>query len=71
VGVSLDTRGVWPLSEAVGVVKALWRFPVKSMRGEKVEAAGVTGAGLAGDRAYALVETETGKVLSRRLLRPH
>ena len=25
------------MSEAVGAVKALWRFPVKSMRGEKVE----------------------------------
>jgi uncharacterized protein YcbX len=50
--------------EPVGVVKALWRFPVKSMRGEKVEAADLTETGLAGDRAYALVDTETGKVMS-------
>lgn len=52
------------MSEAVGAVKALWRFPVKSMRGEHVEAADLTEAGLVGDRAYALIETETGKVMS-------
>jgi uncharacterized protein YcbX len=52
------------MGEAVGAVKALWRFPVKSMRGEKVEAADLTESGLAGDRAYALIDTETGKVMS-------
>jgi uncharacterized protein len=52
------------MSEAVGAVKALWRFPVKSMRGEQVEAVDVTERGLVGDRAYALVDTETGKVMS-------
>ena len=52
------------MSEAVGAVKALWRFPVKSMRGEKLEAADVTETGLVGDRAYALIDPETGKVMS-------
>src|SRR2546422_89387 len=52
------------MSEAVGTVKALWRFPVKSMRGEKIESAGLTERGLVGDRAYALIDTETGKVMS-------
>jgi uncharacterized protein len=52
------------MSEAVGAIKALWRFPVKSMGGEEVEAADVTERGLVGDRAYALVDTETGKVMS-------
>jgi MOSC N-terminal beta barrel domain len=52
------------MSEAVGAVKALWRFPVKSMRGEQVEAADVTESGLVGDRAYALIDPETGKVMS-------
>lgn len=52
------------MGEVVGAVKALWRFPVKSMRGEKVEAADLTEAGLVGDRAYALIDTETGKVMS-------
>jgi uncharacterized protein YcbX len=52
------------MTEAVGAIKALWRFPVKSMLGEKVESAGVTERGLAGDRTYALIDTDTGKVLS-------
>jgi hypothetical protein len=52
------------MSEAVGTVRALWRFPVKSMGGEKVETADLTEAGFIGDRAYALIETETGKVMS-------
>jgi hypothetical protein len=34
------------------------------MRGEKLEAADVTKAGLVGDRAYALIDPETGKVMS-------
>jgi uncharacterized protein YcbX len=52
------------MTEAVGAIQALWRFPVKSMLGEKIETADVTDRGLAGDRAYALVDTETGKVMS-------
>jgi len=60
----MDVRGAAVMSEAVGGVKALWRFPVKSMGGEKLEAADVTETGLVGDRAYALVDQETGKVMS-------
>ena len=52
------------MSETVGAVKALWRFPVKSMRGEEVELVDLTERGLVGDRAYALVDTESGKVIS-------
>ena len=52
------------MSEAVGAVKALWRFPVKSMRGEQLEAGDVTETGLVGDRAYALIDRDTGKVMS-------
>ena len=52
------------MSEAVGTVKTLWRFPVKSMRGEKVDIADLSGSGFTGDRAYALIDTATGKVMS-------
>jgi hypothetical protein len=45
-------------------VAALWRFPVKSMLGEALEASAVGERGLAGDRAYALVDRTTGKVVS-------
>jgi uncharacterized protein YcbX len=52
------------MSDAVGAVKALWRFPVKSMRGERLEAADLTETGMVGDRAYALIDRDTGKVMS-------
>jgi uncharacterized protein len=53
-------------SEAVGTVRALWRFPVKSMLGEELEAADVGQGGVAGDRAYAIVDRQTGKVASAK-----
>jgi uncharacterized protein YcbX len=52
------------MGEKVGTVATLSRFPVKSMQGERLESAELTESGLVGDRAYALVETETGKVMS-------
>jgi uncharacterized protein YcbX len=52
------------MSEAVGTVATLSRFPVKSMQGERLTAAELTEGGVVGDRAYALVETDTGKVMS-------
>jgi MOSC domain-containing protein len=51
---------------AVGTVSSLWRYPVKSMQGEQVDAAVVTANGIVGDRAYALVDVETGKVASAK-----
>jgi hypothetical protein len=50
----------------VGAVVALWRYPVKSMLGEELNAAELTDRGLVGDRAYALVDRETGKVASAK-----
>lgn len=47
-----------------GAVAALWRYPVKSMLGEELDASSVGERGLAGDRAYALIDRETGKVVS-------
>jgi uncharacterized protein YcbX len=49
-----------------GRVAAVWRYPVKSMRGEEVEAADVTERGLLGDRGYALIDAETGKAASAK-----
>jgi uncharacterized protein len=45
-----------------GSVAALWRYPVKSMLGEEVNAAYVTERGLLGDRQLAVVDPATGKV---------
>jgi uncharacterized protein len=49
-----------------GKVVAIWRYPVKSMLGEEVSATDLAGDGLLGDRAYALVDVETGKVVSAK-----
>jgi uncharacterized protein len=43
-------------------VATLWRYPVKSMQGEELNAADVTAAGLLGDRKFAVVDPATGKV---------
>ncbi len=40
----------------------LWRYPVKSMMGEELNAAEVTERGLVGDRQFAVVDASTGKV---------
>lgn len=49
-----------------GSLVGLWRYPVKSMMGEELNAAEVTRAGLLGDRAYALVDGSDGKVASAK-----
>ena len=46
----------------VGSVVSLWRYPVKSMIGEELNAAEVTERGLVGDRRFAVVDAATGKV---------
>ena len=41
----------------LGSVVSLWRYPVKSMMGEELNATKVTERGLVGDRAYALIDS--------------
>jgi uncharacterized protein YcbX len=48
------------------IVATLWRYPVKSMMGEELNGTEITASGLLGDRAYALVDVETGKVISAK-----
>jgi uncharacterized protein len=50
----------------LGSVVSLWRYPVKSMMGEELNATDVTQRGLLGDRAYALVDSATEKVASAK-----
>ena len=51
-----------PAEAGGGSVGALWRYPVKSMLGEELNAAEVTPRGLLGDRQFAIVDAATGKV---------
>jgi uncharacterized protein YcbX len=51
---------------AIGTVVSMWRYPVKSMLGEELNSSYVTERGLIGDRTYALIDQETGKVASAK-----
>ena len=50
----------------LGSVVSLWRYPVKSMMGEEMNASEVTDRGLLGDRAYAVVDNSDGKAASAK-----
>jgi uncharacterized protein YcbX len=53
-------------NSVVGSVAALWRYPVKSMQGEELNASEVTEHGLLGDRTFALVDAADGKLGSAK-----
>lgn len=50
----------------MATITDIWRYPIKSMAGESVEASPVTPRGVLGDRGYALLDAETGKVASAK-----
>lgn len=50
----------------IGSVAAMRRYPVKSMQGEELTSVAVSTQGLLGDRAYALVDTSDGSVVSAK-----
>jgi uncharacterized protein YcbX len=52
-------------STVVNVVE-LWRYPVKSLQGEQVDAVEITTTGLVGDRSFAIFDAETGFGLTAR-----
>jgi uncharacterized protein YcbX len=54
------------MATEIGVVTSLWRYPVKSMMGEELQAAALTEYGLLGDRAYALIDGTDGKVVTAK-----
>ena len=47
-------------------VSALFRFPVKSMQGERLESAVVGTHGIVGDRQWGLLDLDTGLMLTAR-----
>jgi uncharacterized protein YcbX len=49
---------------AAGTILELWRYPVKSLRGERLARARFGERGLDGDRAYAMRERATGRIVS-------
>jgi uncharacterized protein YcbX len=55
-------------TEASGgvVVAQLWRYPVKSMQGERLPAVDIRADGVAGDRRWGVRDERTGRVLTGR-----
>lgn len=52
----------------VGIVSELWRYPVKSLRGEALREMTLTTDGVLGDRAYAIRDLKYGAILSAKML---
>lgn len=52
--------------KSIGNVVSIWRYPVKSMMGEELNSSYVTERGLIGDRVYAIIDQQTGKVASAK-----
>ncbi|WP_288363476.1 MOSC N-terminal beta barrel domain-containing protein [uncultured Spongiibacter sp.] len=50
----------------VGTIKEIWRFPVKSMGGERISAANIDYAGFADDRTWAVRDDETNEIATAR-----
>jgi uncharacterized protein len=54
---------------SVGTIAEIRRYPVKSMLGEELQSTAIHSAGLVGDRICALIDRETGRVVTAK--RPH
>ena len=52
--------------QSAGTVVSLWRYPIKSMLGEELNASILVEGSLLGDRSFALIDAETGKVVSAK-----
>ncbi len=52
------------MSETVGTIKEIWRYPISSIGGEGLDAASVGDDGIDGDRTHLLVDLDTGEVAS-------
>jgi uncharacterized protein len=60
-------KGRWPqtielgnLLDLVGRVTEIWRYPVSSIGGERLESAQLSAAGISGDRLFGLIDATTG-----------
>jgi hypothetical protein len=54
------------LSPRTATVSSLWRHPVKSMQGQRVDDVNFDSLGVVGDRAYGVLNRESGTILSAK-----
>ncbi len=50
----------------MSTIASLWRYPIKSMMGEELRSTMVTEKGIHGDRTSALIDIDTGKIVSAK-----
>jgi len=65
-GVTSDLDPAPESKRLVGTIAELWRYPVKSMLGGTVSETTVTESGVLGDRAWALRDQRTGRIVSAK-----
>ncbi|WOD19099.1 MOSC domain-containing protein [Paraburkholderia kirstenboschensis] len=54
------------MSPSQAIVASIHRYPVKSMMGEELNSVAITTRGVAGDRAYSLIDVETNKLVNAK-----
>src|SRR6202795_937982 len=54
--------------QVIGTVKEIWRYPVKSMAGERMQRANVGALGIHGDRGWAIRDEKAGEIRNARKL---
>jgi uncharacterized protein YcbX len=54
--------------QVIGTVKEIWRYPVKSMAGERMQRAKVGTMGIYGDRGWAIRDEKAGEIRNARKL---
>ena len=54
------------MGTTVGHVAEIWRYPVKSMGGERLESTELDPLGIPGDRRFAVRDSASGKVISAK-----
>src|SRR5258707_13553798 len=54
--------------QVIGTVKEIWRYPVKSMAGERMQRANVSARGIHGDRGWAIRDEKAGEIRNARKL---
>jgi hypothetical protein len=54
--------------QIIGKVKEIWRYPVKSMAGERLQRASVGALGIHGDRGWAIRDEKAGEIRNARKL---
>jgi uncharacterized protein len=64
--ITIKNYGVIMSNKSAITVSTLWRYPVKSMMGEELNGTHITTGGVLGDRSYALIDTETNKIVSAK-----